>query len=92
MDNDHDHHEEHHEIRITPAKDAAEAKGYMEKAGLTLNGAHGALLRALLIAKDNEDAQSIKIFNSSSSELRDAMGYLTAVEIFLHNEMQRPKD
>ena len=79
------------EFRVTPAKDAAEAKSYMEKALMEIVGLHGSILRALLLARDAGDEQSAKLYESDAKKFRDSMAYFAAVETFLLNEMNKKK-
>jgi hypothetical protein len=79
------------EFRVTPAKDAAEAKGYMEKALMEISGTHGSLLRALIRARDAGDEQSAKLYENDVKKFRDSLAYFAAVETFLVNEMNKKK-
>lgn len=76
-------------LMITPAKNAAEAKAYLGKGALPLSAAHGALLRGALQARDAADEASVKAFTDAAEKLREAMGYLAAVEAFLYNESRK---
>lgn len=81
--------DEVHRIHIAPAKDVNEAKLYIEKMLSPMNIAHAMLMRGLMDHRLGGDPAVAEKYQKAAEGFRDAMGYLTAVEAWMANEIQR---